>query len=152
MSVMYWWIKHGLNISSKFILIMLGQMPVINNISHKVVFIKKNFFSFIFISWRLISLQYCSGFCHTLTWIRHGFTRVPHPDTPSHFPPHPIPLGLPSAPALNVVFKESIQLFLWFLIKSDCYLQVTWKVFFRIKYISENKYFIFYLFLIFIEV
>ena len=26
-------------------------------------------FSFIFISWRLITLQYCSGFCHTLTWI-----------------------------------------------------------------------------------
>ena len=26
------------------------------------------FFSFIFISWRLITLQYCSGFCHTLTW------------------------------------------------------------------------------------
>ena len=26
-----------------------------------------NFFSFIFISWRLITLQYCSGFCHTLT-------------------------------------------------------------------------------------
>ena len=23
------------------------------------------FFSFIFISWRLITLQYCSGFCHT---------------------------------------------------------------------------------------
>ena len=30
--------------------------------------------SFIFISWRLITLQYCSGFCHTLTWISHGFT------------------------------------------------------------------------------
>ena len=29
------------------------------------------FFSFIFISWRLITLQYCSGFCHTLTWISH---------------------------------------------------------------------------------
>ena len=27
------------------------------------------FFSFIFISCRLITLQYCSGFCHTLTWI-----------------------------------------------------------------------------------
>ena len=27
--------------------------------------------SFIFISWRLITLQYCSGFCHTLTWIRY---------------------------------------------------------------------------------
>ena len=25
------------------------------------------FFSSIFISWRLITLQYCSGFCHTLT-------------------------------------------------------------------------------------
>ena len=25
------------------------------------------FFSFIFISWRLITLQHCSGFCHTLT-------------------------------------------------------------------------------------
>ena len=25
------------------------------------------FFPFIFISWRLIILQYCSGFCHTLT-------------------------------------------------------------------------------------
>ena len=31
------------------------------------------FISFIFISWRLITLQYCSGFCHTLTWISHGF-------------------------------------------------------------------------------
>ena len=25
------------------------------------------FFFFFFISWRLITLQYCSGFCHTLT-------------------------------------------------------------------------------------
>ena len=25
------------------------------------------FFPFIFISWRLTTLQYCSGFCHTLT-------------------------------------------------------------------------------------
>ena len=59
------------------------------------------FFPFIFISWRLITLQYCSGFCHTLTWISHGFTRVPHPDPPSRLPLHPIPLGLPSAPALS---------------------------------------------------
>ena len=53
---------------------------------------------FIFISWRLITLQYCSGFCHTLTWISHGFTCIPHPDSASHLPLHPIPLGLPSAP------------------------------------------------------
>ena len=30
---------------------------------------KSKCFSFIFFSWRLITLQYCSGFCHTLTWI-----------------------------------------------------------------------------------
>ena len=59
------------------------------------------FFSFIFISWRLITLQYYSDFCHTLTWISHGFTCVPHPDPPALLPPHPIPLGLPSAPALS---------------------------------------------------
>ena len=34
------------------------------------------FFSFIFISWRLITLQYCTGFYHTLTWISQGFTCV----------------------------------------------------------------------------
>ena len=56
------------------------------------------FFSFIFISLRLITLQYCSGFCHILTWISHGFTCVPHPNPPSHLPLHPLPLGLPSAP------------------------------------------------------
>ena len=44
------------------------------------------FFNFyFFISWRLITLQYCSGFCHKLKWISHGFTCVPHPDPPSHF-------------------------------------------------------------------
>ena len=57
------------------------------------------FFFIYFISWRLITLQYCSGLCHTLTWISHGFTCVPHPEPPSHLPPHPIPLGYPSAPA-----------------------------------------------------
>ena len=41
------------------------------------------FFSVIFVSWRLITLQYCSGFCHTLTWISHGVTCIPHPDPPS---------------------------------------------------------------------
>ena len=48
-----------------------------------------------FISWRLITLQYCSGFCHTLTWISHGFTCNPHPDPPSHLPLDPIPWLFP---------------------------------------------------------
>ena len=68
---------------------------------YEYFFILFIYFSFIFISWRLITLQYCSGFCHTLTWISHGFTCVPHPDPSSHLPLHPIPLGLPSAPALS---------------------------------------------------
>ena len=59
------------------------------------------FLIFIFISWRLITLQYCSGFCQTLKWISHGFTCSPHPDPPSNLPLHPIPLGLPSAPGLS---------------------------------------------------
>ena len=59
------------------------------------------FFSFIFISWRLITSQHCSGFCHTLTWISHGVTCIPHPDPPSHLCLHPIPLGLSSAPGLS---------------------------------------------------
>ena len=37
---------------------------------------KHIFYLFFFISWRLITLQYCSDFCHTLTWISHGFTCV----------------------------------------------------------------------------
>ena len=65
------------------------------------VFIFFIFFSFIYISWRLITLQYCSGFCHTLIWISHGFTCISHPEPPSHLPSHPIPLGHPSAPALS---------------------------------------------------
>ena len=60
------------------------------------------FFPVIFIGWRLITLQYCSGFCHTLTWISHGVTCAPHPDPPCPLPPLPIPLGLPSAPALSI--------------------------------------------------
>ena len=57
----------------------------------------------IYFNWRLISLQYCDGFCHTLTWISHGCTCVPHPEPPSHLPPHPIPQGHPSAPALSAL-------------------------------------------------
>ena len=73
------------------------------------------FFPFIFISWRLITLQYCSGFCHTLTWISHGFTCVSHPIPPSHLPLHLIPLGLPSASGTytmeyySVVKKNSFE-------------------------------------------
>jgi len=45
-------------------------------------------------------------FCHTLTWISHGYTCVPHPEPPSHLPPHPIPLGHPSAPAPSTLYER----------------------------------------------
>ena len=46
-------------------------------------------------------------FCHTSTWIRQGCTRVPHPELPSHLPPHTIPLGHPSAPAPSILYPAS---------------------------------------------
>ena len=68
------------------------------------------FFSFIFISWRLIALQYCSGFCRTLTWISHGFTSIPHSDPPSHLPLHPwvFPVHQALAP-VSCTFKSSSE-------------------------------------------
>ena len=51
---------------------------------------------FFFFFFNLLFFLICSGFCHTLKWNSHGFTRVPHPDPPSHLPLHPLPLGLKS--------------------------------------------------------
>ena len=57
----------------------------------------------IFFNWRLITLQYCGGFCHAFTLISHGCTCVPHADSPSQLPPHPIFQGHPNAPALSIL-------------------------------------------------
>ena len=66
------------------------------------------FFKINYFNWRLITLQCCSGFCHTLIWISHECTCVPHPEPPSHFLPHPIiPQGCPSALALSALFHAS---------------------------------------------
>ena len=64
------------------------------------------FFSFIFISWRPVTLQYCGGFCRTSTWIGHGCTCVPSSWTPSQLPPHPIP-RCPRAPTLGAPLHAS---------------------------------------------
>ena len=50
---------------------------------------------------RLKQLSSSSGFYHTLTWISHGWTCVPHPESPSPLPPHPIPQGHPLISFLN---------------------------------------------------
>ena len=62
----------------------------------------------IFFNWRLIALQYCGGFCHTFTWISHGCTCVPI----LNLPPHPIPQGHPSTPALSTL-SHALNLDWW---------------------------------------
>ena len=70
------------------------------------------FFMFLFLknyfmhsNWRLITLQNFSGFPYTQ--ISHRCTHVTHPEPPSHLPPHPIPEGHPSAPALSTLSHAS---------------------------------------------
>ena len=46
-------------------------------------------------------------FCHTSTWICHGCTWVPNPEPLSHFSPHIISLGHPSAPAPSILYPIS---------------------------------------------
>ena len=70
------------------------------------------FFFLIYFNWTLITLQYCSGFCHTFTWISHGFTCAPHPEPPSHLPSCPILQGHPSAPALSTL-SHALNLDWW---------------------------------------
>ena len=71
-------------------------------------------------NWRLITLQYCSGFCHTLTWISHGYTCVPHPESPSQFPPHPILQDHPGTLALSTL-SHALNLDWWFKISFTSY-------------------------------
>ena len=48
----------------------------------------------IYFKWRWITLQYCGGFCHTLTWVSHGCTCVPLSQSPLPLPSPSHPSGL----------------------------------------------------------
>ena len=72
-----------------FSLSPLSMMLVVDFISSVLRVFKKFLFN-----WRLITLQYCGGFYHTLTWISYGCTCVPHPEPPpTSSPSHPFGLS-----------------------------------------------------------
>ena len=77
------------------VIVMIGS-PCASCWSSTSVVHSDDFFLFYFILFYFTILYW---FCHTSTWIRHGCTRVPNPEPPSHLPPHAISLGHPSAPA-----------------------------------------------------
>ena len=49
---------------------------------------------------------------------QHGCTCVPHPETPTLLPPHPIPQGHPSAPALSTL-SHALQYIFKILLKEQ---------------------------------
>ena len=62
-------------------------------------------YCFNYFNWKIITILW--QFCHTLTWISHGYTCVPPSWNPSHHPPHSIPLGCPRALALCALLHAS---------------------------------------------
>ena len=79
--------------AAQFLLISSGILGSFHHRDISFFYFFNLFFLKIYFCWRLITLQYCGGFCHTFTWISHGCTCVPHPDPSSYLPPPPIPQG-----------------------------------------------------------
>ena len=68
------------------------------------------FLKFIYFNWRIITLQYCGGFCHTSTWISYGCTCVPPSWTPLELLSPPLPsilLECSTALALSALLHAS---------------------------------------------
>ena len=58
------------------------------------------------LTWMLITLQYCAGFCHTLTWISHGGTCPPSWTLPYSPPSHPSGLAQCTGPECPISCTE----------------------------------------------
>ena len=94
----------------------VGAFDIVPEVSETVLSSLSLFF---FISWRLITLQYCSGFCHTLTWISmdlHVFPiPIPSPTSPSNrslwvFPVHQsiMPIVIDILKTTQAVLREQL--------------------------------------------
>ena len=59
-----------------------------------------SFLKFYLFNWRMITFQYCTGFCHKAVWIGHRYTSVP---STQHTSPHRLLLGCHGAPALGAL-------------------------------------------------
>ena len=59
----------------------------------------------IYFNWRLITILW--WFLPYIDMNQPWVYMCPHPEHPSQLPPHPIPLGCPSAPALSALFHSS---------------------------------------------
>ena len=96
-------VDYHLSHQGNLLFLYIAKKGLVFPTRNKWSLIESVIYLFIYFIRRLISLQYCSGFCHTLTWISHGFTYIPHPNPPSHLPLYPIPLGYPSNPVEALV-------------------------------------------------
>ena len=63
------------------------------------------FYFFNFFNWRLITILW--WFWPYIDMNQPQVYMCPHPEPPSQLPPHPIPLGCPSAPALSALSHAS---------------------------------------------
>ena len=70
--------------------------------------VQMSLFSINYFIWRIITLQYCDGF---LAYSNMNQPQVhmcpPHPEPPSHLPPHRIPLDCPRALAFSAPLHAS---------------------------------------------
>ena len=95
-------------LQGKFLTTGLPRKPCSTlNGNKKIVWSFFYYYYYYYFNWKLITLQYCSGFCHTLTWISVHVSPILHPEPPFHLPPHPIPQGCPCARALSSLSHAS---------------------------------------------